>query len=322
MKRYKYVAFMVVAVIICFLVLFHDRADKKTESNREVISSETESDKEESDKEEISSQTEPLKETSGGFYLYDKEMQPIMNDQSIDIGAGDSLELNIKCVNTCEVELNYNLVVLVNDCYQEVLYEGDSGVFQGTGSLQKGSSEVINAKFKISSNNRTEHNELRMIMFYYPNEIPQDDLDQVVVGESIGVYPIEGSVADNAKHDNELNDMTSHAVNAEQGVQAIWLTEKECDDIPKFDFTLEGGNPIYFNSLGEQKNYVGMIFVDGIPVKINQDYVFTWKQLKNHLLNYRIDNELDGKTMFAYMYEQGARPEETYVTNLYKLNHE
>lgn len=317
-QKNKYVVCLLVAIILCFIVVFYNKENRKIESNEEVLSSGIEL-----DEENVLSEIEPLKETSGGFYLYDKEKQPIMNDQSIVIGIEDSLEFNIECVNTCEVELNYSLVILVNDCYQEVNYEGGSGLFQGKGKLQKGSSEIINTKFKISSNNQAENNELRIIMFYYPDEVPKDDLDQVLVGESIGVYPIEGSITSDVKFDNNLNNMKLHAVSAEQGVQAVWLTEKECSEIPKFDYILESQKPIYFNSIGGQKSYMGMIFVDGVPIKINKNYVFGWNQLEKCLLNYKIASELvDGNTIFAYMYEKGAGMEETFVTNLYKINDE
>ena len=54
-------------------------------------------------------QMNQIKETAGGFYLYDKENQPILNDQEIEIDADEKLELNIECVNACDVRLNYRI---------------------------------------------------------------------------------------------------------------------------------------------------------------------------------------------------------------------
>lgn len=319
-KRYQYVlyaCFVIIACLVIVLFLFNNKKNSKYKSKNEASSNEVASTETSSDEIQLT------KETSGGFYLYDKEKQPIMNKQPIEIGTDETLEFNIECVNTCEVELNYSLAILVNDCYQEVSYEGMSNSFQGNGTIQEGSSEMINAKFELRSYNRDGKNELRIIMFYYPEEVPEDALDQVMVGDSVGIYPIMGSIADKAKFDNRLPNMKSHTLSAEQDTQAVWITEKESDTIPKFDYILDvkSQKAIYFNALGGQKSYRGMIFVDGVPIKVNKSCVFGWEQEENSLLSYKIVGELvDGNTMFAYMYAKGADLEESYITNLYKLS--
>lgn len=306
-NTYVFSAFFVMVVCVVVLLLIFDKKSSNKISLNETLSSEV----------------KLTKKASGGFYLYDKEKQPIMNNHPIKIGIDETLEFNIECVNTCEVELNYSLAILINDYYQEVSYKRESGSFPGKGEIQGMSSEMINAKFKVNSYNRDGKNELRIIMFYYPKNIPKDDLDQVPVGDSVGVYPIQGSIADNVKFDNKLHDMKSHNVSAEQGIQAVWLTEKEHDAIPEFDFILDikDQKSIYFNSLGEKKSYRGMVFVDGVPIKVNKNYVFGWEQAENCLLNYKITSGLaGGNTIFAYMYEKGVGIEGTYITDLYKIN--
>ena len=63
-----------------------------------------------------------------------------------------------------------------------------------------------------------------------------------------------------------------------------------------------------------------MIFSDGIPAKIGNDYSFLWKQKKGKLMECKINKRIKGNVMFAYMYEKGEDINNTYATNLYKLN--
>ena len=316
-----------ISIIICFMIDSLWNLDEKSGKSKSGIESDISSKESKSgrgDDIKISEVNEmnQVKETAGGFYLYDKEKQPILNDQEIEIGADEKLELNIECVNACDVKLNYFVSILVNDCYQKVSYKNAQGVFSGKGKLQSNSSEMINLQFAVNSYNREKNNELRIIMFYYPDDIPKDELEQVLVGDSVGIYTIKNSIENKVQMKNGLNSMKVHSVNGEEDMQAIWLTEEECVGIPKFDYILDLKKQkcVYFNSVGGNKTYVGMVFVDGDPIKINNWCSFTWKQKKNSLLNYRIDEDVEGKTMFAYMYESCADREDTYVTNLYRLN--
>lgn len=309
----KYIMGICIAVIICSITgLLRNSNEKSAKSDfareQDIMS-------------EVNERNQ-LKEIAGGFYLYDKEKQPILNDQAIEMDIDEKLELNIECVNTCNTKLNYFVSILVNDCYQKVSYKNPQGTFSGKGKLQSNSSEMINLQFVVNSYNREINNELRIIMFYYPDDIPEDELEQVMVGDSVGIYPIKNSIKNKIQVKNNLNFMKGYPVNREKDMQAIWLTEEECAEIPKFDYILDlkKRRSVYFNSIGEDKTYVGMVFIDGKPIEIGGSCAFTWKQKGNSILNCRIDMDAEGRTMFAYMYESCADREDTYITSLYRLN--
>lgn len=265
-----------------------------------------------------------IKETSAGYYLYDKDGRPIMNDGIIDTGTDGQMEFNIECVNTCTFPLNYTLAILVNDCYQEADYERGGESFNGKGMLQVGASETVNAKFKIKSCSRNGDNELRIIMFFYTQDIPKDGLEQVVVGDSTGIYTLSGIIEDDAVTENNLRQVNLYDAGTGDAIRAVWLTEKECKSVPKYDFILDvkQEKTVYFNSMGEDKKYIGMLFIDGLSVKIRGEYVFSYKQKKGCLLSCKLTDKLKGgSTAFAHVYESGSRElEKTYTTNLYGLN--
>lgn len=135
----------------------------------------------------------PIKQTSAGFYLYDKAEQPIMNDQIIEVSSDGKYEFNLECINNCNTTLNYIIAVFVNDCYQEIEHIEGGEEKAGAFLLNPNSSEKLNIKFSAKSFNR-KNNQLRMVMIYYPDNIPNDSLDQVLVGESAGVYKIKGTL--------------------------------------------------------------------------------------------------------------------------------
>ena len=70
--------------------------------------------------------------------------------------------------------------------------------------------------------------------------------------------------------------MKSRKIDKENDSEAVWLSEKEEKSMPKFDYILDMGNSdlIYLGALGKSKVYVGMIFVDGSPIKVDGNYSF------------------------------------------------
>lgn len=323
-KVNKKIAVICIAVIFCVVgtLLFYNANSTLKSKNEDLPVTET------GDKNppvaEMENNDSSIKEISAGFYLYDKEKNPVMNDQSVEIGADGQMEFNIECVNNCKVDLNYTFVILVNDCYQDVDYKKESDSFSGRGKIQKDSSEMINAKFTLCSYDREKNNELRMVMFYYSDDIPEDEVEQVLVGGSSGIYPITGTIADKIQHKKDLPNRKSYAIKEQEDMQAIWITENECKDIPKYDciLNLKDDKSLYFNAVGESGRYLGMVFIDGIPISINENYVFGWKQKKGNIMCCNIIDELaDGENLFAYMYQQGGGLDDSYLTNLYKLEH-
>ena len=264
-----------------------------------------------------------VRETSAGFYLYDASGEPIFNDQQVQAESDGHMDFNVECVNACEVDLNYSLVVLINDCYQEVAYRDGKAISQTTGMIQSGESKIVNVQFDISSYDRGIDNELRIILFYYEQKIPEDPLEQVVVGYSVGIYSLAGTIVDeNGKRDS-LKNGTEYSVSESTMQHIVWCAEDEVRSYPKFDYILDIGDEetVYFGFLGEEKKYVGMIFQDGSPIQIEGDCVFKWQQREGNIWSFKIDKTWKGtKTIFAYVYEQGAGWEQSYITNLYAVN--
>lgn len=323
-NKWKYILSISLFIVVCFLAnLFCNKTykisykDKHTKETNLIY----QDNKTAGQLDTNSNGKKWIQETSGGFYLYNKNNEPIMNDQKIKIDEDGYLEINVECVNDCEIELNYYVVILVNDYYQRVSYKNEQGKFSGKGKLAAGAHEVVNIKTVLKNIHKTD-NELRIIMFYYPNKIPEDSLDQVIVGDSVGIYKIKTK----AKREKDKNErfihMKSHLATTSNDTMAIWLTEDRCTNIPKFDFilNLKKDGRIYLNAVGKNKIYVGMIFSDGIPAKIGDNYSFLWKQKKGKLMECKINKRIKGNVMFAYMYEKGGDINNTYATNLYKLN--
>ena len=167
----------------------------------------------------------PIKQTSAGFYLYDKAEQPIMNDQIIEVSSDGKYEFNLECINSCNTTLNYIIAVFVNDCYQEIEHIEGGEEKAGAFLLNPNSSEKLNIKFSAKSFNR-KNNQLRMVMIYYPDNIPNDSLDQVLVGESAGVYKLKGTLP------NLVNSRKRLAIVA-QTTYNILVWEKCLEALPK-----------------------------------------------------------------------------------------
>ena len=75
-----------------------------------------------------------------------------------------------------------------------------------------------------------------------------------------------------------------------------------------------------FVALGKSKVYVGMIFVDGSPIKVDGNYSFFWRQKPNEIISKKISvNSAKSNVVFAYMYEQGGDVDSSYVTDKYKI---
>lgn len=307
----------VLFLLICFwgIITWGEKDTKRVEQNEKKVSIKVENEKEEGKR--------IIKQTSAGFYLYDKNNKPILNSDSVKPKKEGMFEFNIECVNTCDVDLMYYIVVLVNDCYQDIHMSIDEKSIVKSRRLKSNDSEVVNVKFEVDSYVKDKENELRIVMFYFPNNMPQENLDQVLVGDSVGVYRIENFTLYKQKTENHISDGKFYFTDEMQDTQAVWLTESVCKTIPKFNFILNVKKEkyIYFSGEGKSKKYVGIILVDGVPIKIKKDYVFCWNQKGSYLFSFKIkSSKINGKTMFAYMYESGSDSNENYITDLYKVN--
>jgi hypothetical protein len=310
-RKFATILVITTIIVITVIVVVYMFSLKQKHMDQNTKKNNIENSKEENDPE--------LKETSAGFYLYDVDRKPIYNNQSIT--ATKEMEFNIQCKNICKVELNYTLVILVNDCYQNVSYTGDNNVIMenGKGTLAAGETNDVNVKFSVRCQKR-KSNEIRVIMLYYPNDIPQDDLDQILVADTVESHPLVlGSDFDKTTS-NYIDNMAYYAVNNNDIQNGIWITDIGCKQIPKFDFWLKAkeNQYVYFNSVGNTNTYYGIIFVDGVPKQIGNDFVFEWKQKKGFLSAIKVEAVGDEKeNVFAYMYEKGSLFDDTYVTGLY-----
>lgn len=262
-----------------------------------------------------------VSETAAGFYMYDSQNQPIYRDQ--DITTVNNVELNIVFSNICSVELRYSAVILVNDYIQNAVYTiGDKkSKDYRNGTLGAGKSETVNVKFKIRGEKR-KSNEIRVVMLYYPDKVPTDNLDQVMVADTVEIHTLICKKPFERVKENKLEDIERHTISDSGMENGIWLTSEKCKQIPKFNFLipLSSENKIYFNTIGNSGKYFGIVFLDGVPQKVGVDYLFCWKQKKNVLSAVEFDRDFTSKqTVFAYMYEQGSSFEDTYVTALYYM---
>ena len=65
-----------------------------------------------------------------------------------------------------------------------------------------------------------------MVMIYYPDNIPDDSLDQVLVGESAGVYKIKGTLPNIANPRKKFIHMKSRKIDKENDSEAVWLPRR------------------------------------------------------------------------------------------------
>ena len=139
---------------------------------------------------------------------------------------------------------------------------------------------------------------------------------------SAGVYKLKGTLPNLVNPRKKFIHMKSRKIDKENDSEAVWLSEKEEKSMPKFDYILDMGNSdlIYLGALGKSKVYVGMIFVDGSPIKVDGNYSFFWRQKPNEIISKKISvNSAKSNVVFAYMYEQGGDVDSSYVTDKYKI---
>lgn len=79
-----------------------------------------------------------------------------------------------------------------------------------------------------------------MVMIYYPDNIPNDSLDQVLVGESAGVYKLKGTLPNLVNPRKKFIHMKSRKIDKENDSEAVWLSEKEEKSMPKFNTAGQG----------------------------------------------------------------------------------
>lgn len=259
-----------------------------------------------------------IKEISAGFYLYDEHYNPIYKNQQINVT--ENMEFNIECVNACNAELNYTVMILLNNHYQKADYhlEDNSEMQDGKGKLGAGDTEKINVMFEPDIS-RQEKNDIRIVMIYYTDDIPRGDLDMVPVGEVTEKHLLLFDEFENEKkRDNVINKSESYSVDKDGMEKGVWITNQRQNQIPPFDFTINSAEFIYLNIIGNTNGYYGVLLIDGTPQLIQDDCVFYWKQKQTELSVIKIKCNLkQGSKIFVYMYETDSEPVETYISNLY-----
>lgn len=313
-KYIKHISFVFFTVYLLASLFVVSSCSKK--SNNNIIKENEKNSFVDMQQEETSDKE--IKEISAGFYLYDQQNNPIYKEQQINIT--EDMEFNLECVNTCNAELNYTIMILINNHYQKARYSSDvSGEMQdGKSKLGAGDTEKINVKFE-SDITKKKKNDIRIVMIYYMNSVPEDDLDLILVGEVTEKHTLLlDDFIDGKIKDNEIAKYDSYSVNKEGMENGIWITNQKPDQIPPFDFRLNCANFVYLNTIGNTNDYYGVLFIDGTPQLVQNDRVFHWKQKKTKLSTIKIKSNFEqGSKIFVYMYEKDSIPEDTYMTTLY-----
>lgn len=251
---------------------------------------------------------------AGGFYICDENKQPILNNQIIE--SDSDMKFYMKVANPGTKKINYAISVIINDCYQNlnvIKKDGNKDQF-ANGSLESGQAEALELEFKLQQYQgyAGEDRVINFIMTYYEPVEPADELTLVPIAVANEKHPIKYKDKDYTVADDNVIEYSANGM--ESNDSGYWILDDTNDNKLLYNFILDSNNTekaVVINQ--SENNGYAVIFEDDKPVKINNGYLFRWKQKHGELFKINIK---DVKGRFLYFYEY-TEDEDIVVSPLY-----
>ena len=251
---------------------------------------------------------------AGGFYICDENKQPILNNQIIE--SDSDMKFYMKVANPGTKKINYAISVIINDCYQNlnvIKKDGNKDQF-ANGSLESGQAEALELEFKLQQYQgyAGEDRVINFIMTYYEPVEPADELTLVPIAVANEKHQIKYKDKDHTVADDNVIEYSANGM--ESNDSGYWILDDTNDNKLLYNFILDSNNTeksVVINQ--SENNGYAVIFEDDKPVKINNGYLFRWKQKHGELFKINIK---DVKGRFLYFYEY-TEDEDIVVSPLY-----
>ena len=251
---------------------------------------------------------------AGGFYICDENKQPILNNQIIE--SDSDMKFYMKVANPGTKKINYAISVIINDCYQNlnvIKKDGNKDQF-ANGSLESGQAEALELEFKLQQYQgyAGEDRVINFIMTYYEPVEPADELTLVPIAVANEKHQIKYKDKDYTVADDNVIEYSANGM--ESNDSGYWILDDTNDNKLLYNFILDSNNTenaVVINQ--SENNGYAVIFEDDKPVKINNGYLFRWKQKHGELFKINIK---DVKGRFLYIYEY-TEDEDIVVSPLY-----
>ena len=243
---------------------------------------------------------------AGGFYICDENKQPILNNQIIE--SDSDMKFYMKVANPGTKKINYAISVIINDCYQNlnvIKKDGNKDQF-ATGSLE------LEFKLQQYQGYAGEDRVINFIMTYYEPVEPADELTLVPIAVANEKHQIKYKDKDYTVADDNVIEYSASGM--ESNESGYWILDDTNDNNLLYNFILDSNNTekaVVINQ--SENNGYAVIFEDDKPVKINNGYLFRWKQKHGELFKINIK---DVKGRFLYFYEY-TEDEDIVVSPLY-----
>lgn len=251
---------------------------------------------------------------AGGFYICDENKQPILNNQIIE--SDSDMKFYMKVANPGTKKINYAISVIINDCYQNlnvIKKDGNKDQF-ANGSLESGQAEALELEFKLQQYQgyAGEDRVINFIMTYYEPVEPADELTLVPIAVANEKHQIKYKDKDYTVADDNVIEYSANGM--ESNDSGYWILDDTNDNKLLYNFILDSNNTekaVVINQ--SENNGYAVIFEDDKSVKINNGYLFRWKQKHGELFKINIK---DVKGRFLYFYEY-TEDEDIVVNPLY-----
>lgn len=251
---------------------------------------------------------------AGGFYICDENKQPILNNQIIE--SDSDMKFYMKVANPGTKKINYAISVIINDCYQNfnVIKEDGNKEQFANGSLESGQAEALKLEFKLQQYQGYDGEDrvINFIMTYYEPVEPADELMLVPIAVANEKHQIKYKDKDYTVADDNVIEYSASGM--ESNESGYWILDDTNDSKLLYNFILDSNNTekaVVINQ--SENNGYAVIFEDDKPVKINNGYLFRWKQKHGELFKINIK---DIKGRFLYFYEY-TEDEDIVVSPLY-----
>ena len=237
-----------------------------------------------------------------------------MNNQIIE--SDSDMKFYMKVANPGTKKINYAISVIINDCYQNfnVIKEDGNKEQFANGSLESGQAEALELEFKLQQYQgyAGEDRVINFIMTYYEPVEPADELTLVPIAVANEKHQIKYKDKDYTVADDNVIEYSANGM--ESNDSGYWILDDTNDNKLLYNFILDSNNTekaVVINQ--SENNGYAVIFEDDKPVKINNGYLFRWKQKHGELFKINIK---DVKGRFLYFYEY-TEDEDIVVSPLY-----
>lgn len=259
---------------------------------------------------------------SAGFYLYNANREPIYQDDKIELKK--DMDFYLDCVNACDRKLYFSFAVIVDNCFQKASFinveNGENHV--ATEPVKANESKLIHVKFNLENyEESTENGKIRFVLLYYTDVDSKDSDALVYVTTAEEEHETICKEKNVQKKPHNVMESKYFDINSETISQEPVITDKEEKEMPATKRYLDRKKgKKYINATGNENTYYGIIFVDGEPQLINDDYLFEWKQKKDKMSVLEWTQEFDSKKhIFMYMFEKDSETINSIVTTQYWL---